>query len=74
MGVDTLAGLRRHQVARIEPEMFCQGPKMAGAKAACRLFSVFMASEEAKPPFCIPTSNATVRHQLSSSRANRASQ
>ena len=52
--------------------MFIHGPKMAGASAALVLLRTSMAIPEAIAPFCIPTSMATARQALSSSRASRA--
>jgi len=69
-----LIGFPCHHVARTEPEMFIHGPKMAGAKAASVLLSTFIAKAEAIPPFCNPTSIATVRQVRSSSRTSRESQ
>jgi hypothetical protein len=51
------AGRERHQLASTEPDMFIQGPKIAGASAAEELFSTVMARAEAMPPFCRPTSS-----------------
>ena len=73
-GSGASGGLRRHHVASIEAETFIQGPKIAGARAALTLCRVFMAKAEAMPPFCMPTSIATVRQSHSESRQSLAPQ
>ena len=60
-----MTGFLCHQVASTDPEMFCHGPKMAGASAVEGLARTPMARPEAIPPFCMPTSNATARESLS---------
>jgi hypothetical protein len=68
------AGRERHQLASTEPDMFIQGPKMAGASVAEELFRTAMARTEAMPPFYRPTSIATVRQDLSSRPSRRLAQ
>ena len=65
---------RRHQVASTDPEMFIHGPNIAGASAALTLFNTSMAKPDAMPPFCMPTSKLTVRHEISSNFAALAPQ
>ena len=54
-----------HQLESIEPVMFINGPKTAGAKATAALVLILEASADARPAFCIPTSKAMVRLSLS---------
>ena len=66
------AGRLAHQEASIAPDMFIQGPKMADGSAAIELCQTLMASPEAIPPFCRPTSMATVREFVSPRPSARA--
>ena len=60
--------MRPHQLARTEPEKFIQIEKMFAGRAATALFRTFTESAPAIPPFCIPTSIATVRASASPRR------
>ena len=53
-----------HQLASIVPETFIQGPKIAGASPSVLTRPSSTAIPDAKPPFCIPTSNAIVRQSF----------
>ena len=72
--MDGGTGRFRHHDASMDPEIFIHGPKIAGAKAASALLRTPIASPDAMPPFCIPTSMAIVRHVISSMRISRDSQ
>ena len=60
-----------HQFARTDPEKFIQIEKMFAGRAATGLFSTPTDNAPAMPPFCMPTSIATVRASASPRCAKR---
>ena len=50
-GLSSAGGRAAHQEASIEPDIFIQGPKIAGASAASGSFNVLIANAVAMPPF-----------------------
>ena len=73
-GPASRTGRRCHQLANTDPDTFIHGPKIAGASAAFELCRTLIANPDAMPPFCNPTSMATVRQAVSLNPVRRAPQ